>query len=77
MILGSILLCTVALYYLSNCHSYLTNMNTVSMVWSVLYILVFLWTALIDPGYRSKDIYEDEPGIQKRTIICNRCNSYR
>jgi hypothetical protein len=36
-----------------------------------------VWTSMVDPGYRAKDIYEGEPERTGRNLICNKCNSYR
>lgn len=65
-----------SLHITSYCHNHITSMHTVSMCFSGMLLFFFIWTAFLDPGYRSKAIYESEITIG-RTLICDHCNSWR
>ena len=74
-VLLSILFGTYMAHFLSKCHDDVTGAHDLSVYAFVVIFFVAFYTALIDPGYVKRDVYENED--TNREIVCKKCNSYK
>jgi hypothetical protein len=60
-VLGSVLFAWYVAYFTGKCHDYVTHTQSWGMALFGVIFGLTVWTSMVDPGYRSKDIYEGEP----------------